>query len=76
MIYIFQVLLMAILHILAYQTWYLFLDGLKEVLIKYLIGFKKNSYSEEKVKVLGIYADKQTDFDYHISQLWKNAGKK
>ena len=31
---------MIILHILAYQT-YLFLDSLREVLIKYLIGLKK-----------------------------------
>ena len=32
---------MTILRILAYQTWYLFLNNLKEVLIKYLIGLKK-----------------------------------
>ena len=32
--------------------------------------------SEEKVKLLGIYTDNGLNFDYHISQLCKKAGKK
>ena len=79
------------------------MDSLKEVLIKYLIGFKKNFLkgnadkchlitsaktpvgievsnitimSEEKVKLLGIYINNRLNFDYHISQLCKKAGKK
>ena len=32
--------------------------------------------SEEKVKLLGIYIDNRLNFDYHISQLCKKAGKK
>ena len=32
--------------------------------------------SEEKVKVLGIHIDNRLNFDYHISQLCKKAGKK
>ena len=103
MIQILHVLLMKILPILAYQTWQLFLDSLKEVLIKYLIGFKKNVpkgnadkchlitnskppvrievsnitiISKEQVKLLGIYLDNRLNFDYHISQLCKETGKK
>ena len=32
--------------------------------------------SEEKVKLLGVYIDKGLDSDYHISELYKRAGKK
>ena len=32
--------------------------------------------SEEKVKLLGIHIDNRLNFDYHISQLCKKAGKK
>ena len=32
--------------------------------------------SEEKVKPLGIYIDNRLNFDYHISQLYKKAGKR
>ena len=32
--------------------------------------------SEEKVKLLGIDIDNRLNFDYHISQLYKKAGKK
>ena len=32
--------------------------------------------SEEKVKLLGIHIDNRLNFDYHISQLYKKAGKK
>ena len=32
--------------------------------------------SEGKVKLLGIYIDNRLNFDYHISQLCKKAGKK
>ena len=32
--------------------------------------------SEKKVKLLGIYVDNRLNFDYHISQLFKKAGKK
>ena len=32
--------------------------------------------SEEKVKLLGIHVDNRLNFDYHISQLFKKAGKK
>ena len=32
--------------------------------------------SEEKVKLLGIYIGNRLNFYYHISQLWKKAGKK
>ena len=32
--------------------------------------------SEEKVKLLGIHIDNRLNFDYHISQLCKEAGKK
>ena len=41
MVYILQVLLMTVLYFFVYQTWYLFLDSLKEVLIKYLIDLQK-----------------------------------
>ena len=32
--------------------------------------------SEEKVKLLGIHKGNRLNFDYHISQLFKNAGEK
>ena len=32
--------------------------------------------SQEKVKLLGIYTDNRLNFDYHISQLYKKAGKR
>ena len=32
--------------------------------------------SEEKVKLLGIHRDNRLNFDYYISQLYKNAGKR
>ena len=32
--------------------------------------------SEEKVKLLGIQIDNRLNFDHHISQLFKKAGKK
>ena len=32
--------------------------------------------SEEKFKLLGIYIDNRLNFDHHISQLCKKAGKK
>ena len=32
--------------------------------------------SQEKVKLLGIHIDNRLNFDYHISQLCKKAGKK
>ena len=31
--------------------------------------------SEEKLKLLGIYIDNRLSFDYHITQLYKNAGE-
>ena len=31
--------------------------------------------SEKKVKLLGIHIDNRLNFDYHISQLCKKAGK-
>ena len=34
-----------------------------------------NIMSEEKVKLLGIHIDNRLNFDYHISQLCKKAGK-
>ena len=93
--------LMTILHVLAYQTWYLFLDSLQVVLIKHLTGLKKflkrnadkchlitswktlvgievsniTIISEEKVKPFGIHINNRLNFDYHISQFCKKAGK-